>query len=213
MKKIIPVLFILAAVIACINPDKKTEKTETAVTVSTIDSFLVTDSSWGAIKASAGFDNLKEIFGKANIKNERICGAECIDSVDVTILFGGTKNESIIYWKDSAYLREISFIESYNDSASWHTSAGISMGSGLQELLKLNEKKIGFYGFGWDYGGTIISYNGGKLDGSNIRFGLDITGYSGNELYGDNELDTEMPSVKAALDKIRVRSIALSFNK
>ena len=213
MKKIILVLFVLTAMAACKNQDRKTNQLEKADSVSTVDSFLVTDTSWGLIRASAGFDDLKKLFGEANIKNERICGAECIDSVDVSILFAGTKNESVIYWKDSAYLREIRFIESYNDSSSWHTSAGIRMGSGLQELLKLNQKKISFYGFGWDYGGSILSYNGGTLDSSNIRFGLDITGQNNNGLYGDNELDTEMSSVKAAMDKIRVRSIALSFTK
>ncbi len=213
MKKIIPVLLVIAAITACKNNKTKSDSSVTTVPPVPVDSFLVTDSSWGLITAASGIDDLHAVYGHSNLIDERICGAECIDSVDVTFLYRGKKEEATIYWKDSAYHRVIRFIESYGDNSSWHTATGIQLGSGFSELLKLNGKKISFFGFGWDYGGSINSYNGGALENSSVHFGLDITEYNNNGLFGDQELDSDMPAVKEAMGKIKIRQIALSLNK
>ena len=213
MNKIIPFLFVIAAITSCKNNKTKIDSPVTTVPAVQVDSFLVTDSSWGLITAASGIDELRSVYGNSNLVDERICGAECIDSVDVTFLYRGTKNEATIYWKDSAYQKFISFVESYGDGSDWHTPSGIRVGSGFSELLKLNGKKISFYGFGWDYGGNISSYNGGALENSSVRFGLDITETDNNALYGDHELDSDMTAVKEAAGKIKIRQIALSLNK
>lgn len=213
MKKIIPFLFAFAVIGACKNNETKSDSNVTAVLPAQLDSFLVTDSSWGLIEAASGIDDLRAVYGRSSLVDERICGAECIDSVDVTFLYRGTKNEATIYWKDSAYHKLISFVESYGDGSDWHTATGIRIGSGFSELLKLNGKKISFFGFGWDYGGSISSYNGGALENSSVRFGLDKTENENNALYGDHELDSDMPAVKGATGKIKISQIALSLNK
>jgi hypothetical protein len=46
----------------------------------------------------------------------------------------------------------------------WHTANGIGFGTTLKELELRNGKPFGMTGFGWDYGGNIISFEGGKLD-------------------------------------------------
>lgn len=213
MKKI-PAFFIaLLFLAACKDGKKKSNGPSAKIPTPVTDTFLVTDSSWGPVTASADFENLKSLYGEKNIKDERICGPECIDSIDVTILHHGTNHEAIVYWKDSAYHKKISMIECYYDSAGYHTSSGLRMGSSLTELLKINGKKIGFYGFGWDYGGDITSYNGGVFDKSPIGFGLDIFTDADNSLLGDSEFDTDMPLVKKWMDKIKVSRIFLSFNK
>ena len=103
-------------------------------------------------------------------------------------------------------------IECFNDSAAWHTSSGLKIGSGLNELLKLNGQKISFYGFGWDYGGSITSYNNGVFEKSPVSFDLDSdTGDNG--LIGEKGLDTDMPAVKKEMDKIKIRWIRLSLDK
>jgi hypothetical protein len=38
------------------------------------------------------------------------------------------------------------------------------MGTTLAAPDSLNERPISLFGFGWDYGGTTSSYNGGRLD-------------------------------------------------
>jgi len=214
MRKILFVLLPLL-VWACRNQEKKPSVTPTEITSAAVDSFLVTDSSWGLIREHSNIDELKKIFGTENILDVRECDAECIDSVDVTKVYPGGENEITIRWKDSAYHREIGVIECFGEHPRWHSAEGIKIGSGLKELARVNGKKISFYGFGWDYGGLVESYNGGALDKSEIgyRLNLDIDYAGDRSIYGEVGLDTEMPAVQKALDSIRVWWITLSFYK
>lgn len=178
-----------------------------------IDSTLVTDSSWGLITAKTDFEGLKEIFGASNVIDERICGPECVDSIDVTIIYKETNKELIIHWKENKYHQLIGMIESYA-AAPYHTKEHLKIGSTMRDLLKENGQPINFMGFSWDYGGGISNYNNGKLDGSNIRFRLDLKGESiDNSLLGDVELSTEMPNAKKNLDNMVVYQLYLFLNE
>lgn len=213
MKKILLSLSLLALVAACKNEKKKSPPAVIPVVV--VDSFLITDSSWGLIKSTTDFEGLKNIYGEVNLKDVRECDAECMDSIDVTKVYPGQKNEITIIWNDTAYHKQIGLIESFNEAPDWHSAEGIKIGSGLKDLLQVNGKKISFYGFGWDYGGTVDSYNGGKLERSRIAYRLNLNGeFAGDTaLYGDIGLDTDMPVVQKAMDKIIVWWLTLSFYK
>lgn len=208
-------VFVTAVAICSCNNDKKENAGTTPETKveAKIDSMLITDSSWGAVTAKTDFAALQNIFGTTNVKDERICGPECIDSIDVTIIYPETNKEIIIHWKDSFYHKKIVYLESYREGCPYHTSAGLKAGSILKELLALNGKKITFAGFGWDYGGYIHSYNGGTLDSSSVSFRLDLMENASDSLFGDTELNTDMPVVQKVLDKIRVYQVSLSFYK
>ena len=146
------------------------------------------------------------------MKDERICGAECVDSVDVTIIYPDSPREITVYWNDSAYHKEIGMLQSERGDSPYHTASGLHIGSTLEELQKLNGKKISFSGFGWDYGGGIGSFNGGALENSSLGIQLDIKEHPGAEqLYGDRSLDTDMKLVRDNLGKIVISAFILSF--
>ena len=213
MKKIILSLLIIAAVIySCGSKDKKAtpvaEKTEVK-----IDSSLLTDSSWGLITKSTYFAGLQAIYGASNVKDERICGPECADSIDVTKIYPEKNNEFIVYWRDSLYHKSISFIETYLPDGPYHTDKGLKIGSTFEELLKINGKQIIFSGFDWDYGGSIQDYGMGTLQNSPLGFRLAMDEGGGTELSGDSEFNTEMPEVKKNLTKIKISVLTLSFAK
>lgn len=212
MKYLLPLLLTACLAGACSNEKKPGAVYE--VTDVKRDSTLVTDSSWGLITSSVDYNGLVAIYGSSNIKDERVCGPECADSIDITRLYPGTKNEAIVHWKDSAYHQTIAMVECFMDSSAWHTAEGIKIGSGFADILKLNGQKITFSGFGWDYGGYISSYKNGNLKDSRISYRLNLSeDPGGNDLYGDMELDTDMPAVQKAMDKIRVYWLILSFDK
>lgn len=212
MKYLFLIILCAALVGACKNEKKNSPVKDTPIIKR--DSTLVTDSTWGLIEKSANFETLQKLFGSQNVKDQRICGPECIDSLDVTIIFPEKDNEFIVYWEDSLYHRQISLIRCYSDNAPYHTATGIKMGTTLNELLKINGKPIAFFGFGWDYGGSVISLNHGVLEKTNVRFTLDLAeNDDDNSLSGDTELNSEMPAVKKALDKIRVSEFLLLFNR
>lgn len=212
MKKahLIPVLFLLIFY-SCKQKEKGAA--DNKIPATSIDSFLVTDSSWGMITAQTDIAKLKAVYGESNLLDIRECDAECMDSIDVTKLFPGTKNEVTIYWDDTAYHQIIREINCFGDNPDWHSAEGIKMGSGLRDLLAINGKKISFYGFGWDYSGGVVGYNGGKLENSFIQYRL---GYKegvkvDQSLYGDTALDSDMPEVQKILDQIYIEWITLNF--
>ena len=213
MKKIMLTLLIITTVInSCGNKDKKATPVADKPEVK-IDSTLITDSSWGLITKSTDFAGLQSIYGEANVKNERICGPECADSIDVTKIYPEKNNEFIVYWKDSLYHKSVAFIETYLPDGPYHTDKGLKIGSTFEELLKINGKKIIFSGFDWDYGGSIQDYGMGTLQNSPVSFRLEMTGDGGTELSGDSEFNTEMPEVKKNMAKIKISTLTLSFSK
>lgn len=213
MKRTLLSLIAAALLFGCGNNKKETGGSNPPVTPAAIDTTLVTDSSWGPITSKSTFADLQTLFGPGNVKDERICGPECIDSLDVTKVYAGTPKEIIVHWKDSAYHKEIGLLQSYQEGHPYHTSNGLKAGSTMNDLLRLNGKKITFSGFGWDYGGNIISYNGGSLDSSRVHFRLDIKQTDDNSLFGDTEMDSDMPAAKKALDKIFIYELTLGFYK
>ena len=213
MKKIIlPLLLIAMIIYSCGNKDKKATPVAQKSEVK-IDSTLITDSSWGLITESTDFAGLQTIYGASNVKNERICGPECADSIDVTRIYPEMTNQFIVYWKDSLYHKSIAFIETYLPDGPYHTANGLKIGSTLEELLKINGKKIIFSGFDWDYGGFIHDYSMGTLQNSPISFRLGLDEDGGTEVSGDSDFNTDMPAVKKILSKIKISSVSLSFSK
>lgn len=199
-------------ILSCAN-DKKEKKVIDKPTTN-IDAILVTDSSWGAITSKTDIEGLKEIFGEANVVNERICGPECVDSIDVTKVYKDSNKELVIHWADDRYHKAIYMIESSGEAAPYHTSTGLKIGSKMRELLTENGKPITFLGFGWDYGGNITSFNKGKFDSSNIKFRLDLPGEVEDQaMFGDTELSTVMPDVEEYLDQIVIYKLFLVLNE
>jgi len=213
MKKIILPLLVIAAVIySCGSKDKKaTPATDTPVVK--IDSSLVTDTSWGPITKATDFAGLQAAYGASNVVDKRICGPECVDSIDVTIIYPEKNNEIIVYWKDSLYHKSISSLENYMPEGPYHTASRLKIGSTLEDLLKINGKQIIFSGFDWDYGGYIQDYGMGTLQNSPVIFHLGLNENGGSEVSGDSEFNTEMPEVKKLISKIKITFIGLSFHK
>ncbi len=212
MKIALILLTTISAFLSC-TENKKGEPTTQPTIKTTIDSSLVTDSAWGPITTKTDFTALQNSYGAANVKDERICGPECIDSLDVTKINADTPKEIIVYWKDSAYHKSIGMLVSYAEGSPYRTATGLKIGSSLKDILLLNGKKIGFSGFGWDYGGYIQSFNNGKLEKSPIQFRLDLMDDTSTVLLGDIELNTDMPAVQEKLDKIKAYQLSLVFYK
>ena len=49
-------------------------------------------------------------------------------------------------------------------TSAWMRADGVRLGLSSTELETLNGGPFAFYGFGWDYGGTISDWRGGRLD-------------------------------------------------
>ena len=97
-------------------------------------------------------------------------------------------------------------------SCQWRTADGITLGVRLDRLEQLNGRHFSISGFGFDYGGNVLSWNGGKLarldcgprliltlDGDRSRDGRLIVGLTPDERHsitGDKEVASDTPAIR-----------------
>lgn len=80
------------------------------------------------------------------------------------VLFGGDSlRRAEIIWKDTVNRRMPARLILRGSKSQWRTDEGISLGTTLHELERLNGRAFTLAGFGWDYGGVITDWAGGAL--------------------------------------------------
>lgn len=128
------------------------------------------------------------------------------------VLFKGSKNRVDLYWDAAMASERPGFVSIYgeNGQTDWSTTNGITIGTTLEEVEKLNGQPFELYGFGWDYGGYVSDWKGGKLAGlgMSIRFEPGEEGQTDIKLVGDVTLSSDNP----AMEKVRARVGELTFN-
>jgi len=104
------------------------------------------------------------VFGKANVKQDKIDGAEG-ESITATVVYGDdpAKRLEIIWWDEEGHRRP-STIRVTNEQSAW-TLGALKVGSPVAEVNKANGKPFKISGFDWDYGGQVQDWNGGKVPG------------------------------------------------
>ncbi len=100
-------------------------------------------------------------------------GARNVALRSVGIGEGETVTASVIFPRDEARRIEVLWIDETrrrNPSeirtgveSTWRTEHGIRRGMTLGEIEALNGRPFKLYGFGFDYGGTSLDWNGGAL--------------------------------------------------
>lgn len=198
MKKII-ILMLVAGLFSC--------QSNTQPEVAVKDSIAVAKD----IKNTVILDDLLTVkneaeliaaFGKENVLYDTIWGSEGMFTMG-TILFPETEKEVQIIWEDSVnnsgiISLEISamYQEGYIYKSYWKTKDGISIGTTLKEIEKINGTAFNFLGVGWDYGGNVTSFQGGKLDSANLGITLDavLDEKMDEDAYGKISGDVELSS-------------------
>ncbi len=134
----------------------------------------------------------------------------------ITRVSKGTPREIVVYWKEKEQpFSTIERLEISSRTSPYHFANGINIGTSLKKLVELNGGvPVSLYGFGWDYGGTFISFGNGKLAGQMGCFGgvfqlssTDIVTSELKQVMGDREIRSDAEALKqyqATLVKIRV---------
>ncbi len=221
MKILIASLWVMASLISCRGKEDKeaVKEVTNSDSVSTplattpknlvkAGDYLITDTSVGPIRKTTTYDELQKLFGKTNILDTMDYGPEGIDSFIVTKIFSNTPKELIVSWHTGKFHKVIGAVDCEQENSPYQTADSLQVGSTMEKLLQVNGKKINFYGTGWDYGGLITSYNKGKFERSNIFFSLNSRDDAQNVM-GDQELNTDMPRVKANLKKLYIVKISV----
>jgi len=107
-----------------------------------------------------------------------------------------------LFWSSSPETGHTLLIKIINpqnpqDGSVWKTDAGITLGTSMEEVEKLNGMPFTFYGFGWDYGGIVADWGGGKFHESlKFRFKPTVSIEEPAELGGEVELKSNAQKVR-----------------
>ena len=107
---------------------------------------------------------LEARFGKRNVREEANDGPEGSASHPVLVVFPDDPRKRLEIVQDAenpdAPIVELRIT---NPATQWRDANGLHPGMSLAELIALNGAPVSFYGLGWDYGGVVQDWRGGKL--------------------------------------------------
>lgn len=106
--------------------------------------------------------SLQERLGTANAVAQTLPGAEG-EEISGWVLYPDDPTRKIeVYLDESGEHPDTLMVQ--GTATHWALPNGLRVGLDTKALQELNGKPFKFYGFEWDYGGTIVNWNGGKLD-------------------------------------------------
>ncbi|HUP57670.1 MAG TPA: hypothetical protein VM598_09480 [Bdellovibrionota bacterium] len=173
------------------------------------DWLIVPGERVGKILPSSTEAELRSAYGKENVEPVDVHLGEG-EIEKGTVLFAKDPKKRIkIVWNDSKKKAHPVRIQLDDGPSAWKTAEGVSVGTTLKELEKINGKAFVLTGFAWDYSGTVIHWNEGKLHPWSELSGRIILRLSPSddarkdeETYGSVLGDRDIPSSHAAMQKL-----------
>jgi len=157
-------------------------------------------------------------FGAAAVRADSIHLGEG-EYVRGTALFPDDSTRRLeITWQDVAIRDRPEVVRAVGGA--WVAHPGVRRGMPLDDVERLNGRPFTMTGFGWDYGGTVVSWNGGRLDSLPpgvtrllVRFDkprdADMTDAESRHVSGDREIPSSDPVMRRI--RPRVRGIEVRF--
>ncbi len=133
------------------------------------DWLIVPGKRAGPITAKTTRADLVRSFGAKNVVDDDVLVGDT-GTEEGTMVFGDQPEASLtILWNDDTpepHIRRIIFCQGVEPPSKcrWHTEEGISIGTTLKTLEARNGRKFKLYGFDWGQGGSITSWDGGRLE-------------------------------------------------
>lgn len=124
---------------------------------------IVPGKSVGPISRSTSEKELVKIFGARNVKRTAIDVGEG-ETQPGTILFPNDPRRKVsILWRDATTRQQPESISIRGKNTLWKTDRGVTIGTPLRMIEELNGRAFVMTGFGWDYSGTVMHANGGRM--------------------------------------------------
>jgi hypothetical protein len=116
-----------------------------------------------AVRAADTEFTLRARYGAANVTRERINLGEGETAPGVVLFARDSTRRLQVQFVDTNALREPIRATVTGRRSNWILYPGASIGTTLAELEQLNGREFRLLGLGWDYSGTVVSWNGGTL--------------------------------------------------
>ena len=217
---IAPLVAVLAIAACSDSEDAEIETTDTSELTTPSE---VADSEQGSaaqanaltctdpVRAEDTADSLRERFG-SDARVVTLAGAEGM-GIPGVVLWEGDPTRALEVGFTEESRDQVAFVRA-REASRWSV-AGLQVGDQIDRVVEANGVPIGFYGFGWDYGGTVYDFYEGSLGrfgecGVMITLELDETITDPPlQLMGDHTLSSDTPQLP--LGGVQVSEIGLAF--
>jgi hypothetical protein len=170
----------------------------------------------GAITAKTTLAGLERLYGKSNVREKKIDVGEGEQAPGAVVFPDDPARRLEIVWKEGG--KTPAAVRVRGTRSRWKTPQGITLGTSLKELEKLNGKPFRLYGFSWDYGGLVESWQKGKLAGLEAKMSLILsqgekTGVSDQEyqkVLGDTPFSSGHPVMQKMNPRVTEVNIRLN---
>ncbi len=133
------------------------------------DWLIVPGKRVGPIVAGTTRADLTRLFGAKNIDDGEILRSD-LGTETGSIVYPNAPDLSLaVFWINDApdsRIRRVRICPDVNlpGKCRWHTAEGITLGSALRDLERLNGRAFQLNGFDWGMGGLITAWQGGRLE-------------------------------------------------
>ena len=126
------------------------------------DFLIVPGERVGPITAATSEAMLEMYFGRDSIQRVDVQMGEGFTEPGTAVFPDDASRRIEVLWRDDSRASPKTILLT-GDSSLWRTAEGISLGSTLKEIERLNGFPFRLAGFAWDYGGTILDCDRGRL--------------------------------------------------
>ena len=137
---------------------------------------VVPGRSVGPIEQNTSEVELIKIFGKQNVKRMAIDVGEGETQPGTVVFPNDPQKRALILWRDATTRLRPESVKVDSTKTLWKTDRGITIGTQLATIEELNGRAFAMTGFAWDYEGTVLHANGGRITELGSASDEEITG-------------------------------------
>jgi hypothetical protein len=171
----------------------------------------------GALLSTGSEADLRKAYGSANVAPVRIELGEGQTTTGTVLFPGDSLHRMEILWQDSLAREIPARVILRGGRSAWKLPGDVSLGLSIADLERRNGRPFTLAGFGWDYEGIVVSWEGGAMDTSltpdvKIYLGPEPAARSRPEysrVLGDRPYPSSLPEMRA-LDP-RVYQVFVDF--
>lgn len=178
--------------------------TATVAKAEASDFLIVPDKGFGAITADSTEESLKKAFGADQVKREKMYVGDGQEWNGIAVFPSQPEKRVEVFWFEEDPSR-VQLIQISGQKSLWKTAQGVTLGTTLKELEKLNGKPFKLLGLGWDFGGGITDWEGGALEGLTLRCddtAVQLSDKENEAVLGDQEVLSSLPAMQKANPKV-----------
>lgn len=158
---------------------------------------------FGPLSRETSEADLRRRYGAASVSSTRIQIGEGETEPGTVLYPNDTLRRAEVLWQDTLARRRPARAILRGSRSRWQMPHGISLGTTLQELERLNGRPFTLAGFGWDYAGVITDWKNGALDSAlaGMKLYLDpgpaqYQSATYSQVLGDRDYSSALPAMQ-----------------